>query len=132
MRLLVDEDAQARALLRLLRESGHDVATVAELGLNGVPDDTVLARASADDRVLLTRNCGDFLALHQSSAGHRGILAVYQDDDPSKDMSYDEIAGAVGRVEASSLLTDGQFLALNAWRPPSGRAGTPTHRRGRS
>lgn len=104
MRLLVDEDTQSHLLLRLLRESGHDVVAVAELGMNGATDEAVLARAVADDRVGVTRNCDDF-------------LAVYQDDDDAKHMSYDEIARAVGRVEASTLPTEGQFLALNAWRP---------------
>jgi hypothetical protein len=132
LRLLVDEDAQAHALVRLLRDAGHDVATVAELGLNGAPDDAVLARAALDARVLLTRNCGDFLLLHEASPAHSGVLAVYQDDDPGKDMSYEDIAGAVGRFEAGTLPADGQFVALNAWRAPTGAAGPRTRPRGRA
>ncbi len=116
MRLLVDEDSQAKTLVRLLREAGHDALTADAAGLNSLADAEVLARAVGEARVLLTRNCGDFLALHDTVRDHRGILAVYQDADPSKSMSYAEIFRAVENIEASSVSVVGQFVVLNAWR----------------
>ena len=53
LRLLVDEDAQSRTLPWLLRASGHDVIAVAELGLNGVADESALARVVPDGPVVL-------------------------------------------------------------------------------
>lgn len=116
LRLLVDEDTQAHTLVRRLREAGHDVRTVAEEGLNAAPDPTVLAAATADRRTLLTRNAGDFERLHRHNPVHFGILAVYADADPAKNMAYPAIAAAIGKLEYAGLDLAGEFLALNAWR----------------
>jgi hypothetical protein len=116
LRLLVDEDTLARTLVRLLREAGHDVLTAEAAGLNSLANVEVLLHAVRDRRVLLTRNCGDFLTLHGREPTHQGILAIYQDADPAKNMSYREIVRAVGNVEASGFSVDGAFVVLNAWR----------------
>ncbi|MBI4700561.1 MAG: DUF5615 family PIN-like protein [Deltaproteobacteria bacterium] len=116
MRLLVDEDSQARTLVRLLREAGHDVLTADAAGLSSLDDREVLARAIGERRTLLTRNCGDFLALHDELRDHPGVLAVYQDADPSKSMSYAEIVRAIGNVASAGVVLDRQLIVLNAWR----------------
>lgn len=90
--------------------------TVDEAGLRSLEDAAVVARAITERRVLLTRNCGDFLALHQDNDGHPGILAVYQDGDPSKNMSYPEVAQAISNLTGAGGQVDKQFVALNAWR----------------
>jgi len=115
LHLLLDEDSQAPRLVKLLRKRGHDVQTVSESNQAGAPDSVVLDMAAAAGRVLLTRNCADFLALHQQGSQHGGILCVFQDPDPSKSMSYEDIARALGNLERSELLLGGGFLALNAW-----------------
>ena len=102
--------------MRLLREAGHDVLTAEAAGLNSMADAEVLAVAIREGRVLLTRNCADFLALHEATDNHPGILAVYQDSDPSKNMRYADIARAIANVEASGLPLAGEFIVLNAWR----------------
>lgn len=116
MRLLVDEDSQARTLVRLLLEAGHDVLTADKAGLNSMADVEVLRLAIRESRVLLTRNCGDFLALNAENRDHCGILAVYQDADPRKNMTYAEVVRAVANVEAAGMSLVGEFVALNAWR----------------
>jgi predicted nuclease of predicted toxin-antitoxin system len=116
LRLLVDEDSQARTLVRLLGEAGHDVSTAEAAGLNSLADGEILGHAVTDGRVLLTRNCGDFLALSAQVRDHHGILAVYQEAEPSKNMTYGEIVRATGNVETSSLPLSGEFIMLNAWR----------------
>ena len=116
MRLLIDEDSQAKTLVRLLVDTGHDVLTAEAAGLNSLADREVLTRAISEGRVLLTRNCGDFLALHAKLLDHAGILAVYQDADLSKNMSYSEIVRAISNVESSRMPLDHQFIVLNAWR----------------
>lgn len=66
--------------------------------------------------MLLTRNCGDFLALSAEARDHHGILAVYQESDPSKNMRFGEIVRATGNVDLSSLAPSEGFIVLNAWR----------------
>lgn len=116
MRLLLDEDSQARRLVKLLRVGGHDVLTVGESNQAGAPDSVVLDMATDEDRVLLTRNCADYLTLHKQRGSHSGILCVFQDPDPSKAMSYEDIARALTNLEKSEVPLEGLFLALNAWR----------------
>lgn len=116
MRLLLDEDTQAHALVRLLREAGHDAETVAEARMAGQADSAVLAYARRAGRVLLTRNVRDFLILHQADPQHAGILVEHQDADPAKNMSYRQIAAAIGKIDISGWPLAGQFVGLNAWR----------------
>lgn len=54
MRLLADECCEA-ALVDALRAAGHDVLFAVE-SLRGEPDDEVLSRAFAEDRVLITED----------------------------------------------------------------------------
>lgn len=115
MRLLLDEDSQAKILVKLLRAAGHDVKTVAEAGMTAHSDSAVLALARKEHRLLLTRNAADFRELHGNSPDHSGILVVCQSGDFSKNMSYAEIVKAISNVAASGLEMTGQFIVLNAW-----------------
>jgi hypothetical protein len=115
LRLLVDEDSQARHLVNLLRRAGHDVATAKEMGLEGEPDTRVLEWSVRERRILLTRNCEEFHSLHAAQPHHAGICAIYQERDPSKNMTYAAVVRALGNLEASGLALDGQFVVLNAW-----------------
>ncbi|MGL5836131.1 MAG: DUF5615 family PIN-like protein [Waterburya sp.] len=76
----------------MLKIAGHDVVTINELELSGSDDTIVLDCARKQERVLLTQNCRDFEALHQLNSSHPGILAIYQDNYSSKDMSFKDIA----------------------------------------
>ena len=115
LRLLLDEDSQAKYLLNLLRSAGHDVITVNEAGLEGQVDSEVLNYAIQERRSLLTRNCNDFQELHEINPNHPGILAVYQDADPAKNMSYQAIVQAIANLEIASAAIENQFVALNQW-----------------
>jgi predicted nuclease of predicted toxin-antitoxin system len=115
LRLLVDEDTQSRRLVNLLREAGHDVLTVEEASLEAHPDTQVLEHARRENRIVLTRNCEDFRALHEVSSQHPGICAIYQDRDASQNMSRPAITRALANLEVSGLELAGQFVALNAW-----------------
>ncbi len=115
LRLLLDEDSQARRLIELLRARGHDVLTVSESDQAGAPDSAVLNIAAGTGRILLTRNCADYLVLHERGITHGGILCVYQDSNLAKAMSYEDIASALMNLERSEVRLEGVFLALNAW-----------------
>lgn len=116
MRILADEDSQARAQLNILRTDGHDVVAVGELDKNGIPDPEVFDLAQSLERVLLTHNTEDFHELHRKRPGHHGIISVYRDADPRKNMSHPEIAGAIRRLETSDVTMAGGFHILNHWR----------------
>jgi hypothetical protein len=115
LRLLLDEDTQASRLVAQLREGGRDVLTVAQAGCAGAGDPQVLMLATEGGRALLTRNCADYLLLHQRGTAHAGILCVYQGPDPGKAMRYADIVLALGNVERSAVPLSGTFVALNAW-----------------
>lgn len=79
------------------------------------PDSLVLDYARQEGYLLLTRNCDDFHNLHQANPNHPGILAVYQDSDPSKSLSYSTLVKCIANLEASGLSLTNQFIPLNGW-----------------
>jgi predicted nuclease of predicted toxin-antitoxin system len=115
LRLLIDEDSQAKRLVNLLKNAGHDVITVNETGLSGKFNDEVLDYARQNERIILTRNYDDFQELHEANPVHPGIFVVYQDANPSKDMSHQTIVKAIANLEVSGMPLANQFIPLNHW-----------------
>ncbi|MEH1845599.1 MAG: DUF5615 family PIN-like protein [Nostoc sp.] len=113
--MLLDEDSQAKYLVNLLQAAGHDVVTVNLAGLMNRLDSVVLDYPRLNQRVLLTRNCNDFHELHQVNPAHSGILAVYQDFDAAKNMSYQAIVKAIANLETAKYPLENQFIILNQW-----------------
>lgn len=111
----MDEDIQDKLLVKLLRQASHDVITVNEAGLMGFADPLILDYARTQELVLLTYNCDDFEALHLQGSNHSGILAVYRNTDPSKNMSFKAIIKAITNLEAVGIPLACQFIALNHW-----------------
>ena len=66
-----------------LRARGHDVLTSLDAGQAnlGIPDDQVLAFATAQRRALLTFNRRDFTRLHRHNPAHAGVIVCTQDSD---------------------------------------------------
>lgn len=66
-----------------LRHLGHDVVTMQDVGQAGqaVPDEQVLAFASAEGRAVLTLNRKHFVRLHAERSNHAGIVACTFDPD---------------------------------------------------
>jgi len=115
LRLLIDEDTQAKPLVKLIKNAGHDVVTVNDVNLIGSSDETVLNCAIALLRVLITHNCNDFKLLHQSRINHPGILAIYRDRNKSKNLTHKDIVRSIANIEAAQIKIDNQFIALNQW-----------------
>lgn len=115
LRLLIDEDSQAKLLVDLLRKATHDVTTINELQLSGVNDDSVFEQAIVLNRILLTKNCRDFETLHQQNNKHPGILAIYESSSSSKNMSFKNIVHAISNLEATQMPLQNQFISLNHW-----------------
>ncbi|MBD2299958.1 DUF5615 family PIN-like protein [Nostoc sp. FACHB-190] len=70
-------------IVRELRQLGYDVLTSYEAGQanQGIPDDEVLAFATQSNRVVITLNRDDFIALHRSGISHNGIIICKTDRD---------------------------------------------------
>lgn len=90
------------------------------VGLIGEDDDRHFAFAAALGLSLITKNPADFKVLHDLVSRHAGILAVYQDNDPSRDMSNPDIVRAIRNLEEAAQQggppIQGEFHILNDWR----------------
>ena len=91
-----------------LRARGHDVLTIQDTGRAGqaMPDDEVLAYATAQGRAVLTLNRKDFIRLHLASPSHAGIIACTVDPD---------FPGQAERIHAALLGADlrGKLVPVN-------------------
>lgn len=112
----LDDCAYGKELVRLLDAVGHQVTTPPQAGTVGQEDEVHLRRAAELGLVLITKNPDDFLELHAKNPQHAGILIVYQDNDPSRDMSHAEIVRAIANLERAGVTLPGCCHVLNAWR----------------
>jgi len=74
VRFLADESCDA-AVARALRAAGHDVKAVAEVAL-GATDDTVIALALKDRRVLLTEDKDFGQLVFAAAAPTSGVILI--------------------------------------------------------
>lgn len=116
LRIYLDDCAYDKALLRLLRQAGYEVVTPFAANLAGQPDTVHFEYAISQNLILLTKNPRDFEELHTRFPDHPGILSVYQDNDPTKDMNIVDIVRAIQNLIATGMPLAGQFIPLNAWR----------------
>jgi len=95
-----------------LRAAGHTVLEP----LRGMSDARCWRFAQADAAIVLTTNARDYVALAGTTA-HHGLLVVYRENDPTRDMTAKAIAAAVDRVSETypGGIAD-QILALNWFR----------------
>jgi predicted nuclease of predicted toxin-antitoxin system len=117
--LLLDE-MLSPVIAEELREKGHDVtALLADPTAIGLPDGAVLARATAEERALVTRNIKDFVPLdaQRRATGnpHHGLVLIstrtFPEDRgaiPALIRSLDRFltTGAVGPAEVVVLARD--------------------------
>ena len=101
MRVLLDANLSPKRVGRSLRESGHDVRTLAgEPALEGLADQQVMELASADERILVTRNSRDFAPILREWAEggrtHAGCILIWTLDHSA----FAEIVERVERVFA--------------------------------
>ncbi len=99
----MDEDSLHGSVLSALRRAGFDCTTVIEADRRSGADLGQLEYATAVDRVVFTRNVGDFSALHRdwSAIGkvHAGIIVLTAQQMP------------VGDIERAMLRIDSAFDA---------------------
>lgn len=118
--LYLDDCADSTTLHGLLQAAGHTVVRPRDAGTTGLPDADHLDYARRHGLVVVTRNPLDFELLHQADPNHPGIFAIYQDNDPTRDMTFRQIVDPGDRIEeaydTAGLPIAGAFHALNHWR----------------
>lgn len=82
MRLLLDADLSPRRIGDPLEQLGHDIRALAsEAALEGLPDEAVLELATAEERILVTRNSRHFAPLARTWAEggreHAGLILIW-------------------------------------------------------
>jgi hypothetical protein len=92
-----------------LRRLGHEVLTTYEAGDAGksVPDEQVLAFATAEGRALVTINRKHFIHLHNANPDHAGIIVCSFDPD---------FTGQANRIHAaidSRAQLSGELIRIN-------------------
>jgi predicted nuclease of predicted toxin-antitoxin system len=120
MRLYLDDNLTDRRVVAQLRRAGHTVVLPAEVGRTGAPDAQHFAEAIRQAAALLTRNYQDFIDLHDlilaAGGHHAGLLLIYLENDPTRDLPTRGIAVAVTRLEAAGVPLAGHAYVLNHWR----------------
>jgi len=106
-RLYADENFPQPPVERL-RELGHDVQTVQEAGKaqQKLPDEAVLADASADGRAVVTLNRKDFRYRHTANPDHEGIIAC------SEDLGFVGLADRIHEAIEALPKLSGQFIRI--------------------
>lgn len=94
MRFLVDE-CTGPAVARWLRNESHDVYSIFD-DSRGMGDDDVLAKANAENRILITNDKDFGEMVHRDHKPHRGIVLLRLQDER-----------AAAKIEALGKLIDG-------------------------
>lgn len=113
MRLYLDEDLSSKELVARLNAAGHELVPT----LRGEPDGNVWAHAQAMQAAIVTQNARDFEGLALAAPRHQGLLFVYRENDPLRDMTPAWLADAIDRVATAWAggVAD-LILTLNAFR----------------
>lgn len=86
MKFYLDEDSAQHRLVEALRSHRLDFVSCLDVGMRVRDDEAQLSFASAQGRVLVSGNAGDFAALHQAwmerDQSHAGILILPQQRYP--------------------------------------------------
>lgn len=116
LKIYLDDCAYTKKLVMFLRSAGHHVVTPADAGTSKVEDVVHFQFAVSQDLVLLTKNPKDFDDLHNANPRHPGILVIYQDNDPDRDMTLGDIVRSIANLETAGVPIPGNYHILNSWR----------------
>jgi hypothetical protein len=115
--LLLDE-MFTDGITQQLRTKGYDVmAVVADPALVGLPDDQILAYATAEGRALVTANIKDFIPLdtryRAADQSHAGLILVSTKSFPQNRGFPSAIATALATLlSGTAKIQPGQVLFL--------------------
>jgi predicted nuclease of predicted toxin-antitoxin system len=119
VRLLVDECAEAKGLVSRLIAAGHDVLTATQANLRHARDAEIFASGVANNRIVLTSNCADFVDMHDDYIArkmpHPGIFLIYLQNERDRDMTWDRIITAIANLEATGTVLNNDCHVLNRY-----------------
>src|SRR5207244_8009717 len=105
---------------KLWRAAKHDVTIPRDIGKDGSADADHVLEAIRRSRIVLTRNHGDFDALHRLviylGGHHPGIFVVREDNDPKRDMDPKRIVRAIRNFQSSGMIIEDSVHILNNYR----------------
>lgn len=116
MKIYIDDCLAAKTLVNLLKKADLSVILPEQVGLQGRSDKEHFEFCCSKGYVLLTANPSDFLELYQKQPHHAGILAVYQDNNPKKDLTFQEMVYCIQKIIKKNISFKNQFIILNHWR----------------
>ena len=76
LKLLLDENISPAIAHTLCTEDSVDACSIRDRGKLGIGDEEVLDFAFSEDRILVTANVSDFVALAQVRELHAGIILI--------------------------------------------------------
>ena len=103
MKFLVDECLSPSFVDKLGNRGYPDAVHPMHIGLFSARDDTVLAHAIADDRILITANARDFRRLVARAAIHPGVIIV---EPRTRDETWQLILLAIAFIEQQPVPAD--------------------------
>lgn len=107
MRFLIDESI-SRSVAERLRDAGHDVVHIGDLGLLGADDETVMATALDQERVLVTADT-DFGALLALSGAAEPSVILFRREGRRP---TEQAALLIANVDAFCEPTGDHFIAV--------------------
>lgn len=120
MNLYIDDDSVDGVLVHMLRAARHDVVIPLDINQAGAADAAHMLEAIQRVRVVLTKNYGDFEALHDLvrflGGHHPGIFVIREDNDPKRDMDQKRIVRAIRNFQSSGMKIEDGVHVLNFYR----------------
>jgi predicted nuclease of predicted toxin-antitoxin system len=101
MKFLTDQDVYALTV-SFLRNLGHEVITAAEIGMSRATDSALLARATSEKRIFLTRD-KDFGGLVFVARSGKGVILLRITPAALK-VTHTELENVLAKYKESELL----------------------------
>lgn len=98
MRFLADMGISMHTV-RWLRQQGHDIVHLREIGLQRLPDDEILARARDEKRIVLTMDL-DFGYLLSISRGNMPSVIIFRLHDERSEVVNMRLAEVLSRCQS--------------------------------
>jgi predicted nuclease of predicted toxin-antitoxin system len=99
VRFLLDQNLSTR-LAEVLADAGHDVVHTSQLGLSSANDLTVLERAAAEHRILVSADTDFAVLLAQAHRRHPSLILFRRDRPRRPQAQATLILGHLGRLAA--------------------------------